>query len=174
MGTPLATEEAALVIGVLCGDRDLLGSCPALLAPHGEIVLESPAWDFDFTRYYEKSMGSRLIRKFFLFSPGFRCEDLARTKLDTNALETEIAARKAWQVRRPINLDPGYLTLSKLVLASTKNHSHRIYLRDGIYGEITLHYQNKTFRSWPWTFPDYASPLYTEFFNAARDKLFRS
>ena len=172
MGMPLETEEAALVIGVLCGDRDLLESCPVELAAFGEIVDQSPAWNFDFTRYYEKSMGSQLFRQFFLFAPGYRCENLAQTKLSTNALETEIAKRSPWPVERPINLDPGYLTLSKLVLASTKNHSHRIYLRDRIYAEITLYYQKKTYRPWPWTFPDYASELYVEFFNNAREEIF--
>lgn len=174
MGQPLETEEAALVIGVLCADRDLLESCGGTLSVYGEIIHQSPAWNFDFTRYYEKSMGSKLLRQFFLFAPGYRCEDLAHTKLSTNALEAEIAKKSLWPVERPINLDPGYLTLSKLVLASTKNHSHRIYLRDRIYAEITLYYQKKTYQPWPWTFPDYASPLYIDFFNSAREKLFRS
>jgi len=174
MGQPLETEEAALVIGVLCADGHLLESCPAELAAYGEIVLRSPVWDFDFTSYYEKSMGPGLLRQFFLFAPGYKCEDLAQTKLSTNTLEKAIATRSPWPVERPINLDPGYLTLSKLVLASTKNHSHRIYLRDKIYAEITLYYQKKTYRPWPWTFPDYASDLYRDFFNSSREKLFRT
>jgi hypothetical protein len=119
-------------------------------------------------------MGSRLSRCFYFYPPPFDPADLAEIKLRTNALEAEAVRTLDLGVERPVNLDPGYLTPSKLVLASTKDHAHRIYLRDGIYAEITLQYRKKTFQPWPWTFPDYRSDGYIAFFNEVREKLFRS
>jgi len=72
-------------------------------------------------------------------------------------------------VTRPLNLDPGYLTEAKLVLASTKDHAHRIYLGRGIYAEVTLHYQNGRWQSHDWTYPDFQRPDYHLFFSQCRD-----
>jgi hypothetical protein len=92
---------------------------------------------------------------------------LADIKLRTNAIEERYRDGR-WGVERPINLDPGYLELGKLVLASTKNHFHRIFLRDGIYAEVTLYYRDKAFQPFEWTFPDYRSAGYQQFFLDAR------
>ena len=91
-------------------------------------------------------------------------EALAAIKLRTNELE------KGWTAegRRKVNLDSGYVSLPKLVLATTKNYDHRIYLGKGIYAEVTLHYRNGGFRPWPWTYPDYASAQYCELFAQIR------
>jgi hypothetical protein len=70
-----------------------------------------------------------------------------------------------------VNIDPGYLTLSKVVLATTKDYSHRLYLRDGIYAEVTLHYEAGAWRPWPWTYRDYASGQYLDFFERVRESL---
>jgi hypothetical protein len=113
-------------------------------------------------------MGSPLFRQFYLYTPPFNRERLPDVKLLTNRLEQEAAGQLDLGVERPLNLDPGYLSPSKLVLASTKDHAHRVYLRDGIYAEVTLYYQKKSYRSWPWTFPDYASETYIRIFNEAR------
>ena len=77
------------------------------------------------------------------------------------------------QGHRGVNIDPGYVSLSKLVLATTKDHAHRIYLKDGIYAEVTLRYQGGTFRPWPWTYPDYASAPYIAIFNHIRTQYHR-
>ena len=70
--------------------------------------------------------------------------------------------------KRRINLDPGYISQSKLVLATTKNHGHRIYLGKGIYAEVTLRYRNKAFRPWEWTYPDYRTEEYVEILEEIR------
>ncbi len=67
-----------------------------------------------------------------------------------------------------MNLDPGYVELSKVVLASTKNFYHRILVADGIYAEVTMHYEAGAWRSFPWTFPDFRSGRYAAFFDALR------
>jgi len=171
MGVMEQAERAALLIGVISGDPLLLDDCRTGLQEFGSIALVSPLWVFDFTRYYEKSMGRSLFRRFFLFQPEFARDQLAACKVRTNILEGEMGRQSSLPVERPINLDPGYITLSKLVLASTKDHSHRVYLGRDIYGEVTLFFQNESYRSWPWTYPDYASHDYIAFFNHARQKL---
>jgi hypothetical protein len=90
---------------------------------------------------------------------------LAAIKRQTNDLE----AGSSVEDRRQVNIDPGYVSLSKLVLATTKNHAHRIYLSDGIYAEVTLHYRDGAFRGYPWTYPDYASSEYCALFQKVRD-----
>ena len=88
-------------------------------------------------------------------------------------LEAAYAKLQRHPEPRPLNLDPGYLTSAKLVLASTKDHAHRIYLSRGIYAEVTLHYQDRGWQHHEWTFPDYRRADYQEFFTHARDHLRR-
>ena len=54
------------------------------------------------------------------------------------------------------NLDPGFITMQSLVLATGKNFSHRVYLKDGIWADLTLVWQKKQWVDFSWTFPDYA------------------
>ena len=164
-------ETAVLLVGALCGDRDFLDGVSEKLAELGSCVLQSPVWGFDFTRYYERTMGPGLYRRFLLYPPGFDPLSLAEVKIRAGELEKELAPQTALSVERPLNLDPGYLTFSKLILASTKDHIHRIPIGGGIYAEVTLHFRDGSYRAWPWTYPDYASRAYIEFFNEARGEL---
>ena len=72
----------------------------------------------------------------------------------TNQIEQTFAQG----ARRRINIDPGYLLMERFVLATGKNFSHRIYIGDGIYADLTLMYQKGSFQTLPWTYPDYAAP----------------
>jgi len=172
MGDIRHVEISSLLLGVLCKDPNTLTDYMKELSEFGAPEIVSPVIPFDFTDYYARSMGSPLSRRFYLYPLPFDRAKLAEIKLRTNALERFAAESLDLGVDRPLNLDPGYLSPSKLVLASTKDHAHRIYLRDGIFAEITLHYHDKSYRPWPWTFPDYASERYIEFFNDARKRLF--
>jgi len=131
----------------------------------GPIDFSSDIFDFIHTDYYEKEFGSNLKRKFISFKKLFTPDILWQAKLFTNKLEERFTKDS----KRQINLDPGYMTQASLVLASTKNFSHRIYVNKGIYEEITLLYQNKSFKSLPWTYPDYQSPEYLDIFVRIRD-----
>jgi hypothetical protein len=71
---------------------------------------------------------------------------------------------------RTINLDPGYICASRLVLATTKDFSHRIYLRDGIYAEASLMFQKNGISVFPWTYPDYQSEQYRPMLLAMRER----
>ena len=167
-------DDVKLIVGALSADADLLQQAKhALCGLYGPVDVESPLIMFDFTAYYEKQMGPDLLRKFFAFEQLVDPAILPDIKMRTNELERELAACPGASVPRPINLDPGYITPAKLVLASAKDFSHRVYLRDGIYAEVTLYYEKGgTFRSWPWTFPDYkTSPEYHAFLLEARRRI---
>jgi hypothetical protein len=130
----------------------------------GPIDYESELLPFDHTTYYAAEFGEGLRRKFMAFEELVHPGRLVEIKLRTNALEMEWAV----EGKRRINIDPGYVSYSKLVLATTKNHAHRIYVGQGIYAEVTLHFRNGTFCAWPWTYPDYASPPLIAIFNQIR------
>jgi hypothetical protein len=119
---------------------------------------------FEHTTYYEGEFGRGLERQFLSFETLIDPGRLAEIKVLTNALE------KDWGVagRRSINLDPGYISLAKLVLATTKDREHRVYLGSGIFAEVTLTYRRKAFRPWPWTYPDYSSEAYLEIMRIIR------
>jgi len=125
--------------------------------------------DFDFTKYYSREMGDGIRRCFYSFSPLLSPEALAQVKCDTNSLEENLARLGDSPHSRPVNLDPGYVEMAKVILASAKNFYHRIYQSKGIWAEVTLYYKNREWQSFPWTFPGYASGLYHPFFHKIRE-----
>jgi hypothetical protein len=147
------------------GDETLLAVAKgALVNRFGPVDYESELLCFDHTPYYEREFGPDLLRRFVSFSELIAPDRLAEIKRTTNDLEM------TWTVdgRRHVNLDPGYVSMGKLVLATTKDYTHRIYLGQGIYAEVTLKYQRGGFHPWEWTYPDYASPRYLEVFTQIR------
>lgn len=139
----------------------------------GAPALVSDRFDFTETDYYRDSMGTDLKKEFWAFPPAFDPADLPETKSRTNDWEAAYAKLQRHTEKRPLNLDPGYLSPAKLVLASTKDHSHRVYLRAGVYAEVTLHYRSKSWRPREWTYPDYRRADFHEFFTRCRELLDR-
>jgi hypothetical protein len=137
----------------------------------GPADLLSDIMDFDMTHYYDEQMGSPLYRRFAAFAKPIVPDALVEAKLATNAIEADFAARAAGDPPRPVNLDPGYVTPAKLVLASMKDFAHRIYLGRGVYAEVTLLRRGRRWQALPWTFPDFASGQYDGFLTAARQAL---
>lgn len=119
------------------------------------------------TDYYEKEMGGDLSRVFILFSPLLQRETLPEVKLKTNDIETSFAPVG----KRAVNIDPGYIALEHVILATTKGYAHRIYLGGGIYADLTLIYRNGTYRALEWTYPDYGSEEIVTVFNRWRGSL---
>jgi hypothetical protein len=174
MGQPRPHGDVLLIVGMLSRFPALLDRARGALAEEfGPVRRDLGPLPFTFSDYYEPEMGPGLLRVFLAFERPIRPDRLADVKLRTNALEAEFAGPE-WPVPRPINLDPGYLELAKLVLATTKDHAHRLYLRDGIYAEITLSYHDGAFRPMPWTYPDYRSEEYRAFFEALRGEMARA
>lgn len=140
-------------------------------ADWGPIELISPPLDFTETVYYEPSMGDRLEVEIVAFSRLMQPEELIARKRQTNAWEAAYAKLGRHAQSRPLNLDPGYLAPGKFVLASTKDHAHRLYLGQGIYGEVTLVYQAGVWLPREWTYPNYRRRDYHDFLSRCRQRL---
>jgi len=161
MGKIVTYKPVKLFMGIISASKALIEEVePLLTAEWGMLDIKSPLVAFDFTDYYAKEMGSGLLRQWLGFEKLIPQEELSNVKTRTNEIESRFLRGSG----RQLNLDPGYLALSKIVLASTKDYSHRIYLKNGIHAEITMIYQNKTFTSLPWTYPDYKADTATKFF----------
>ena len=174
-----------LVLGAIFASEGILIKAKAgLKEKFGPLDFKSPIMSFDYTKYYEQEMGPKLLRQFFSFQRLIDPEQLAAIKLYTNRLEKELSRVKNRPSRtinpstllridsernRNINLDPGYITAAKLVLATCKDYSHRIYLNRGIYAEVTLDFHDGTFMPSPWAYPDYKTSEYIRSFNAIRE-----
>lgn len=136
-----------------------------LISDLGDILIKTDPNPFLHTTYYEKEMGGNLLRYFILFRPLRNRDELPTIKLTTNDLE----AAMSLQGRRTFNIDPGYLSLEQVILATTKGYAHRIYLNRGIYGDLTLMYANGTFGPLPWTYPDYGGNEILSMLNCWRE-----
>jgi len=135
----------------------------------GPIGLESALYPFDHTAYYAATMGSGLQKQLWVFERLIPLDSLAVHKVATIQLEMELAASGAFSETRPLNLDPGLLNLGKFMLATTKDKDHRIFLREGIFAEVTLRYCDKEFVPWSWTYADYREDHVRDFLNRARE-----
>src|SRR5262245_12177686 len=137
------TSSELLLIAAFSRHPDALQWAREQLIPfYGPIALESRPYRFDQTSYYQDEMGSDLQKVFLVFEQLVPPEALPGIKLRTNALEEELAKTCRFTEQRPLNLDPGLLNLGKFLLATTKDQQHRIYLRDGIFAEVTLRFQD--------------------------------
>jgi hypothetical protein len=161
-------EPALLFISTLYSNEDAFNHSRKILEENfGDILFTSPSLPWDYSFYYKDEIGSPLSRQFIFFKnlidPGL----LADIKLKTNEIETSLSP----EGKRTINLDPGYLTLSNLVLASTKTYAHRIYLGKGIYAEVTLIYKDDTYKPHLFTYRDYQDKTHIDVFLKAREML---
>jgi len=134
----------------------------------GPIALESVPFHFNQTSYYSEEMGPHLYKKLFAFADLVDPSKLADIKNMTNEIESASLGTTLSEQPRPLNLDPGLLNLGKFMLATTKDQAHRIYLKDGIFAEVTLHFQDKEFVEWPWTYADYRTDHVKAFLKKAR------
>ena len=156
MGQPTSPSPALLLLAAFSRHPPALDWARAkAAAAWGTVAHASERFDFTETDYYASAMGTGLKKEFCTFAAPFDPGRLAEIKLQSNAWEAEYAALAPGAETRPLNLDPGYLTLAKLVLASTKDHAHRIYLREGIYAEVTLYWSQRRWQSREWTYADY-------------------
>lgn len=171
MGKICEPEPVNLVIGMLSSLPEVFEIAESALENcYGPIDIRSQSIPFVFTDYYKAEMGDNIIRKFLSFKELIEPESIASIKIHTNNLETKISGKMGHKVIRPINLDPGYICKSKLILATTKDYSHRIYMQKGIFAEITLQYRGslRSYKPQQWTFPDYRTDEYIGFFNEVR------
>ena len=167
MSLPQPPTPAKLIVGFFVKEKTLAADIAQMLQDRlGPVDMISAWLDFDFTAYYEKEMGAPLSRRLMVFKTLVEQTELAAIKQMTNALEQTYQR----QGRRRVNIDPGYLLPERFVLASGKNFTHRIYIGQGIYADLTLIYQKGAFRTLPWTYPDYAGKHLIDFLTLVRKK----
>lgn len=166
---PKPAEKAKLFCGIMyINDNSYKIILKKLTEKFGSIEEESNAYSFaDFTNYYEKEMGSTIKKRFVVFKQQIDMHHLADIKLFTNNLEDELSVKE----KRMFNLDPGYFTLHKLVLASMKDRAHKIYLGKGVYADLALIFRKNNAQDFEWTFPDFKSAMVKSFFLEQRNKL---
>lgn len=167
MSKPRTVEAVKLLMSHIYADGNLLKRVmEALSENYGDIDFVSARMPFHYTDYYTDEMGSPLERRFISFDALIRPESLPDVKLCTNDIEE----RTSDGGKRKINIDPGYMSQAHLILATGKGYTHRPYLRDGIYADLTLIYMGKSFQSLPWTYPDYGEKTVLEMFGRMRSK----
>ncbi len=165
MGTPKPPAPAKLIVGLLAASDALLAQAALALSERfSPIDAASPATDWTVSTYYRDEMGEAIRRQFVSFERLIAAGELAALKRVTNEMEDR------WRTAsgRQVNIDPGYIAATKLVLASTKDAAHRIYLGEGTYAEVTLLFGNGSFQPYAHTYPDYAAPEAVAFFNGVR------
>lgn len=165
MASPRPFRPVKLVIGVLSVNPEAHSRLFSLIEEtFGPIDFVTEAIPFDYTKYYDREMGAHPDRFFIVCKNLVDPAMLAQFKMRSNEIEVLFME----EGNRKINLDPGMLSSENLILATTKNRSHRIPLNNGIYGELTLMYRDKEFQSFPWTYADYASESFKSFFYRLR------
>ncbi len=165
MGKIRTPEPVTPVASVFASDKELFEPVKEALTKRlGPCVYASAVLPFNHTDYYTDEMGDGLKRQIFAFAKLIDPDKLSDLKQWSNLLEQDCAI----DGKRRVNIDTGYISLAKLVLASTKDHSHRLYLGGGIYGEVTLRFVDGNFKPWQWTYPDYASTEYRRIFEDIR------
>ena len=168
MGTPGKPDPVKLLISIMYDERfDAALVLEKLRTRFGDTEYAYGPVAFIWTDYYAPEMGGNLKKRYVCYAKLIERTDLPDIKLWTNALEQESAA----DGKRKINIDPGYVARDKLVLATTKDFFHRLYLGKGIYGEVTLHFRQGSFRHFSWTYPDYKEEDLRQFLIKARASL---
>jgi len=160
-------KPAKLVVGLFMNEKCLLEPAARDLShAYGPIDLVGPWFGFDFTDYYRPEMGAPLFRRMLAFQKHIQQYGLADIKLITNEIEQKYLQNGS----RRINIDPGYLTAERFVLATAKNYTHRISIGRGIYADLTLVFTRGRFQTLPWTYPDYAEKNMLTFLERVRSK----
>ena len=166
MGTPKEPKPVKLFMSLIAMENDIfLQGVKDLRSSFGETDSVSERFPFDFTDYYTVEMGKPLFRHFITFERLIPIPILPDIKKATNRLEEKYAVLNG---KRRMNIDPGYLCLEHVILATTKGYAHRPYLRDGIYADLALIYRHKSFQPLEWTYPDYRQEVIITLFNQFR------
>ena len=172
MWTLKKPDPVKLIIGILgCNANAVNAAVDMIKDKFGACDMESPAWPFSHTEYYAEETGKEILKKFVTVEKLIAPDSLAAIKHKTNKMEVKLAGMPDSGLSRPVNLDPGYIEPSKLVLANTKNFSHRIYIGKKMWAEVTLIYSKGRWTTFEYTFPDHKEQRYHNFFSQVREKL---
>jgi hypothetical protein len=166
MSHPHEPVPVKLISSLFSPEKALLeGAITEMTGVYGALDWISSELYFDRTTYYAREMGWPLHRRFVAFTNLIPPDQLPEIKLQTNALEQRYLSGQ----NRTVNIDPGYISPERLILATGKNYVHRVYLAKGIYADLTLVFRRKSFRTLQWTYPDYADSQIIGCFNRMRE-----
>lgn len=166
MGKITKPKLVRLVIGLLSENAELAKQVSDVLEKkYGSLDACLEPFKFEWTNYYEDELGSNPVRSFLSFERLIDREEVVDIKQDTNELELEL-----FDGKRSVNLDPGYMTLGQFFLATTKDQRQRVYIKDGIFVEPTLYFQNGHFHNFDWTYRDYQSDVYIKYLEKVRQQ----
>ena len=167
MSNPKEPDKVKLISSLFSPKKEIIENVILQFSKvFGPVDWTSPELLFDRTRYYAEEMGWPLYRRFISFSKLISADHLSEIKLNTNRVEQQYLSDE----KRTVNIDPGYISAERLVLATGKNYSHRIYLSKGIFADLTLLFQRGHFETLKWTYPDYADQKVIAFFYEIRKK----
>ncbi|MBN2411891.1 DUF4416 family protein [candidate division KSB1 bacterium] len=163
--------QKVLLISAFCynNEADVNNSLTEMIELYGPVKSRIKPFAFTHTQYYCDEMGENLFKFYCTFEQHIEPMEIVDIKLQTNDIEEKYSK----EGKRNVNIDPGYIEVPKLVLATTKNYGHRIYLGKGIYGDVQLYWSRGTFQANPWTYPDYTEPQNFDFFVNARKEYFK-
>jgi len=165
-------KPAKLIIGILAADRNCLhAAIEAVIDKFGKTDYTSDVWAFEKTDYYKDQTGPRIQRQFVSFERLVGLGKLAKIKHQTNKIEQKLVKSLGLPLLRPVNLDPGLIAPAKLILATTKDYSHRIYIGKKMYAEVTLIFDKGRWQPCDHTYPDYRQQCYYRFFDKVRTRL---
>ena len=172
MGELRTPPKVKIIVGILAKDAQAVESVRGILRERfGEEDLALPPFPFTFTNYYVEEIGNAPVRAFFSYQTLVDRETIVDIKLWSNDIELEIAKRNGTPGLRPVNLDPGYMTMGQFFLATTKDQRQRVYMQRGIYVEPTLYFQDGHFHAFDWTYRDYQSEKYIAYLEDVRKSL---
>lgn len=172
MGAIREPAKVKIIVGVLAKNAAAVEAVREPLRQRfGCEDLNLAPFPFTFTNYYIDEIGSTPVRAFFSYEPLVDRTEIVEIKRWTNDVELEIAEKNGTPNLRPVNLDPGYMTLGQFFLATTKDQRQRVYMRDGIFVEPTLYFQDGHFHAFEWTYRDYQSETYIKYLEQVRARL---
>ena len=169
MGQVYEFEKEKLIVGVIYNDEDIYNRALKMLTDaFGEIDGESERFSFskEFSDYYDDELGGEGLRVIFSFKDTVDPARQADIKIATNEMERILSE----DGKRRINLDPGFISPGRLMLATTKKTGFRIPLEKGIYTELTLFWAKGEWHKLPWSYRDYQSERVQRFLTETRKK----
>ena len=166
--------ESYFFVGMLTGEKDLFArAIDELDHFFGPVLRETEPISWEHSTYYEEELGNNVLRKFVFYARPVDQIDLVEAKKITMEVEIKLGRGITGETLRRINIDPGCMTQAKLVLASSKDFSHRIYIGGGVHAEVTLYFKDESFRPFFYTYQDYKDEKNISLFNAVRKEYFQ-
>ncbi|ADG70401.1 DUF4416 family protein [Brachyspira murdochii] len=168
MSKVLKQSKAVLITALMYNDINIYNlALEKLINNFGEIEVISDEYLFSHSIYYKEEMGDTLNKRFIVFKNMIERDYISNVKRITDNIEREYLDDKN---NRKINIDPAILTLENFILVTNKNFTHRIYLKDGVFADLTLIYKKKEgYTELPWTYADYSSDETKKFLKKIRE-----